>query len=121
MRAAQLRVQATWLRRPIQRCLAITRQAPNPSPLDCPLPARKVFIMIEDHEIEVVIKDIGNNTLKVEKVPARAARVTIYVQTGNLTPLAPDVCPVCCGDQYMLFNDGLMHPCPSCEATGKRR
>ena len=36
-------------------------------------------------------------------------------------PLAPDACPVCFGDKYLLHNDGLMHPCPACNGTGKRR
>jgi hypothetical protein len=39
---------------------------------------------------------------------------------GNRIKRAVDVCPVCFGDQYMLYNDGLMHPCPSCKGTGKR-
>jgi len=29
-------------------------------------------------------------------------------------------CPVCFGDKYSLFNDGLMHPCPACKGTGRR-
>ena len=33
---------------------------------------------------------------------------------------AVDVCPVCFGDQYLVYNDGLMHPCPACKGTGKR-
>jgi hypothetical protein len=32
-----------------------------------------------------------------------------------------DKCPVCFGDQYLLHNDGLMHPCPACGGTGIRR
>lgn len=34
--------------------------------------------------------------------------------------LQSDVCPMCFGDKYSLHNDGLMHPCPACEGTGKR-
>ena len=32
----------------------------------------------------------------------------------------PDDCPVCFGDKYLLWSDGLMHPCPSCKGAGKR-
>ena len=45
---------------------------------------------MEDHEIEVVIRDTNNNVLKVENVPARSARVTIYVQAGNPTQRTGD-------------------------------
>lgn len=55
--------------------------------------------MIEDHEIEIVIRDTNNNVLKVEKVPARSARATIYIQVGQ--------------PNTGLLSDGK-EPCPKC-------
>lgn len=37
------------------------------------------------------------------------------------TQRSADDCPVCFGDKYVLHNDGLMHSCPACKGTGKRR
>lgn len=53
----------------------------------------------------------------------RAVLQAIYevMRLGRPTPRALDACPVCFGDQYLIWNDGLLHPCPACNGTGKRQ